>query len=47
MDINCTPGENYKGKEKDINTEAYTGDKWYLKSDISKTYFASQRKDNR
>jgi hypothetical protein len=43
MDINCTPNEAFKGKGTDANDETYSGDKWYLKSDIPTTFFNSQR----
>lgn len=41
MDINCTPNEPFTGKDKDANTETYSGDKWYLKAEIPKTIFSA------
>jgi hypothetical protein len=33
----------FSGKGTDANDETYSGDKWYLKSEIPTTYFKPQR----
>jgi hypothetical protein len=46
MDIGCTPNETFKTKLSDANSETYSGDVWYLNSDIPATFFSTQRENN-
>ena len=46
MNIDCTPNETFKAKLSDANSETYSGDVWYLKSDIPTTFFSKERDNN-
>ena len=46
MDINCTPNEVFAGKGTDANAETYSGDNWWLNSEIATTAFKDQRDNN-
>ena len=43
MDVNCTPNETFGTKLPDANSESYSGDVWYLKSDIPTSFFKLER----